>query len=73
MTRRLQTNDSCFEILKIWLTNENLRDRFFIMQMEIEMDKHRIDTGTWPDGVVFGKVKNLDLGMAIMHLFDRDS
>lgn len=35
------------------------------------MDKNRIDTGSTPDGVVFGKVKNLDLGMAMKHLFNR--
>lgn len=39
------------------------------MQMEIEMDENRIDTETRPDGVVFGNVKNLDSGIAIMHLF----
>ena len=39
------------------------------MKMESEMNENLIDTGTRPDGVVSDKVKNLDLGIAVMHLF----
>jgi hypothetical protein len=33
-------------------------------------DEKRINTGITPDGVVSGKVKKLDFGMANIHLFD---
>lgn len=58
-------------MLKIWLTNQTVRGRFSIMKVEIEIDDKRMDTGSTPDGVVSGKVKHLDSGMAIMHLFNR--
>ncbi|PZM77490.1 MAG: hypothetical protein DKT66_24705 [Candidatus Melainabacteria bacterium] len=59
------------EMLKIWLTNLGVSCKFTIIKMEFEMTENHTDKGVRPDGVVSDKVKNLDLGIAIMHLFSR--
>lgn len=41
------------------------------MKLEIELDEEkRMNTGVTPDGVVSGKVKKWNFGMANIHLFD---